>query len=158
MIRFAAVFWLGLVLASGCATFIVKYAAQDIDDQLARTHKQIVAEQQEIRVLTAEWTYLNQPERLAALNRRFLQLVPIDARQLQRKIEDIPWRTPVAAPAAVIAAAPAAALSPGKRAATAAVAASRTATLPVQLAKADPAATAAGPLDALFALIAEKKP
>jgi hypothetical protein len=84
---------------AGFATFKVKYAVQDIEDQLNRVRRHTIAEQQEIRVLTAEWTYLNQPERLAELNRRFLGLAPIAARQLQRTIADIPLRAPPAAPA-----------------------------------------------------------
>ena len=92
MIRLGALLWLMLVVAAGFVTFKVKYAVQDIEDELNRVRKQTVAEQQEIRVLTAEWTYLNQPERLAELNRRFLQLAPIGTKQLQRKVEDIPYR------------------------------------------------------------------
>src|SRR5215208_2260834 len=93
MTRLGAVFWGGLVLASGLATFNVKYAVQGIDDELARVRRQTVVEAQEIRVLTAEWAYLNQPERLAELNRNFLQLGPVATKQLQRTIEDIPFRT-----------------------------------------------------------------
>ncbi len=98
MTRLGAVFWLVLVLAAGFTTFKVKYAVQDIEDQLNRVRRQTIAEQQEIRVLTAEWTFLNQPERLAELNRRFLGLTPIAARQLQRSIADIPLRPPAALP------------------------------------------------------------
>ena len=96
MTRLGVVFWGGLVLASGFATFKVKYAVQGIDDELARVRRQTVAEQQEIRVLTAEWAYLNQPERLAELNRRFLQLAPMTAKQLQGRIEEIALRAPPA--------------------------------------------------------------
>jgi cell division protein FtsL len=106
MTRFSALVWFMLVLAAGFATFKVKYAVQDIDDQLARARKQTAAEQEEIRVLTAEWTYLAQPERLADLNRRFLGLQPITAKQLQRGIADIPMRAPAAAPDVVVAANP----------------------------------------------------
>ena len=98
MTRVGAVFWFVLVLVAGFTTFKVKYAVQDIEDQLNRVRRHTVAEQQEIRVLTAEWTYLNQPERLADLNRRFLGLAPIAARQLQRTIADIPLRAPPAGP------------------------------------------------------------
>jgi len=100
MTRLGTVFWLGLVLAAGFTTFKVKYAVQDIEDELNRARRQTIAEQQETRVLTAEWTYLNQPERLAELNRRFLGLTAITAKQLQRGIEDIPLRAPNAPPAA----------------------------------------------------------
>ena len=99
MTRLGAVFWFVLVLVAGFTTFKLKYAVQDIEDQLNRVRRHIIAEQQEIRVLTAEWTYLNQPERLADLNRRFLGLAPIAARQLQRTIADIPLRAPPAPPA-----------------------------------------------------------
>jgi hypothetical protein len=99
MTRLGIVFWLGLVLAAGFTTFKVKYAVQDIEDELGRARRQTIAEQQEARVLTAEWTYLNQPERLADLNRRFLGLTAISARQLQRSIEEIPLRVPATPPA-----------------------------------------------------------
>ncbi|HEX6442805.1 MAG TPA: hypothetical protein VF007_11505 [Stellaceae bacterium] len=100
MIRLGALFWLALVVAAGFVTFKVKYAVQDLEDELNRVKKQTIAEQQEIRVLSAEWTYLTQPERLAELNRRFLQLGPIGPKQLQQKIEDIPLRPlPVSPPA-----------------------------------------------------------
>ena len=94
MTRLGAVFWGGLVLASGFATFNVKYAVQGIDDELARVRRQTVVETQEIRVLTAEWAYLNQPERLAELNRNFLQLAPVTAKQLQGRVEEIALRAP----------------------------------------------------------------
>jgi len=111
MIRIGALFWLVLVVAAGFVTFKVKYAVQDIEDELNRVRKHTIAEQQEIRVLTAEWTYLNQPERLAELNRRFLQLAPVGTKQLQRNVEDIPFRPlpvppPSAPPDILVAAAP----------------------------------------------------
>ncbi len=98
MTRFGAVFWLVLVLAAVFTTFKVKYAVQNLEDELNRVRKQTIAERQEIRVLTAEWTYLNQPERLAELNRRFLALAPIAASQLQHSVTDIPLRAPAASP------------------------------------------------------------
>ena len=94
MTRLGALFWLGLVLASGFLTFSVKYAAQRIDDRLQQTRREIVADEQQVRVLTAEWAYLNRPSRLADLNQRFLHLAPIGAKQLAQRIEDIPLRAP----------------------------------------------------------------
>jgi len=104
MTRLSALIWFMLVLAAGFATFKVKYAVQDIDDQLTRARKQTVAEQEEIRVLTAEWTYLTQPERLADLNRRFFALQPITAKQLEHGIAEIPMRAPPPSPDVVVAA------------------------------------------------------
>ncbi len=172
MTKLGAAFWLGLVLTSGFATYKVKYAVQDIEDELTRVRKQTVAEQQEIRVLTAEWTYLNQPERLADLNRRFLQLAPTSARQLQQRLEDIPLRAPSASPDAVasVAPAPVQAAPPAATAvpvapvkAPAAVATTEAvhrqtpaqARMPVQLARA--AVSSPHALDALIAHIVETR-
>lgn len=169
MTRLSALVWFVLVLAAGFATFKVKYAVQDIEDQLARVRKQTVAEQQEVRVLNAEWTYLSQPERLAELNQRFLGLQPIAARQLQHSIADIPLR-PASPPApdALVAAKPGAAAPtaagdlPVTSATTAAItsappgAAPAGAALPVRLATAGRSAAPAS-LDALIARIAETR-
>jgi len=160
MTRLSAVFWLVLVVAAGLTTFKVKYAVQDIEDELNRVRRQTIAEQQEIRVLTAEWTYLNQPERLAELNRRFLSLSPVAAKQLQRTVADIPLRPP-AAPDELVAANPEPALPQAVAAALpvapAALAAAPSAgSAPVRLAKAGQGQTVAS-LDALIAQIAEAR-
>jgi cell division protein FtsL len=164
MTRLGALFWFVLVLAAGFTTFKVKYAVQDIADQLNRVRTQTIAEQQEIRVLTAEWTYLNQPERLAELNQRFLGLAPPAARQLQGSIADIALRPPPPAPDVMVEASPEAAASPipAGLAVTPAVVnpAAANSAARVQLAKAGPNAAsnaAPGSLDALIAQIAEAR-
>lgn len=43
---------------------------------------QIAREAEQIRVLKAEWSYLNQPDRLQALARRHLALAPTGAAQI----------------------------------------------------------------------------
>lgn len=173
MTKLGVVFWVVLVAASGAATFALKYAVQGIDNRLQQTRSQIVAQEQEIRVLTAEWNYLNRPARLADLNQRFLDLAPISAQQLQQKIADIPLQAPaVATTAPPASAAPdavadllrqlaAAELSPSPAAPHLPVAAAAyrpaapASPPPVQVAKAAmPAAPAS--IDALFAQVAEK--
>jgi hypothetical protein len=172
MTRLGTVFWVALVLTAGFTTFKVKYAVQDIEDELNRVRRQTIAEQQEIRVLTAEWTYLTQPERLTELNRRFLGLASITARQLQRSIEEIPLRAPAApldsldmlveatlgpdAPQAAATPLPVtpAALSPAPAGPAALSPAPAGPAVAVQLAKAGPAQMASS-LDALIAQIAE---
>ncbi len=165
MTKLGAAFWVGLVLTSGFTTYKVKYAVQDIEDQLLKARQETVADQQEIRVLTADWAYLNQPERLAALNNRFLHLVPISAKQLQQKITDIPLRAPAAAPEMLVAA-NSAAPTPAPEAAPPTPAAALPITpvayrlppavpaAPIQLAKAEPTGRP-NSLDALIAQIAE---
>src|SRR2546430_13814043 len=97
MIGFASLLWLALVAVTGFATFKVKYAVQDIEEELNRVRKQTVVEHQEIHLLRAEWTTLNQPERLADLNRRYLSMAAIAPKQLQHAIEDNALR-PATAP------------------------------------------------------------
>jgi len=90
--RLGTVFWVVLALASGLTMYMVKYGVQNLEDELARVRKQTVAEQLEIRVLNAEWSYLTQPARLAELNKQFVSLAPIATKQLQQSIGNIPLR------------------------------------------------------------------
>ena len=113
MSRLGSLFWLILVMGSGFAMYMVKYGVQNVEGELAHVRRQTVAAQLEIRVLDAEWNYLTQPERLAALNQKFLQLGPIKPKQLETTIADIPLRpppapAPAAPPAELVAEAPAA--------------------------------------------------
>jgi cell division protein FtsL len=164
MNRLGTLVWLLLVVLAGFATFKAKYAVQDLEDQLHRVRKETIAEQQEIRVLNAEWTYLNQPERLADLNRRFLGLGPITVKQLEHAIGEIPLRPPPA-PEMLVAAAPQHAPPlpppavatrqppPSRPPVVAATFNPATAAPPLRLAKGDPVSS--GSLDALIAHIAE---
>ena len=99
MSRVGAIFWLGLAMTACVVMFMINYAVQSLQDDLNKVRKQTVAEQLEIRVLHAEWSYLTQPERLAELNQQFLSLTPIATKQLQGAIADIPLR-PIAEPPA----------------------------------------------------------
>lgn len=90
-------FWIAVAFAAGVGNYAVKQMVQGLDDNLTAVRKKIVAEQKEIHDLTAEWTYLNQPELLADLNRRYLGLVPIAPKQERVGIDEIAMR-PAPAP------------------------------------------------------------
>jgi hypothetical protein len=91
--------------------FKVKYEVMDIEDELAKVNRAIVADQDSIHVLKAEWSFLSQPSRLAELSHRYLELAPVATKQLGQ-IENVPLR-PGADPATVAsAAAPAIAMTP----------------------------------------------
>jgi hypothetical protein len=98
MIKLATLFWLVLVTASGLAMFAVKYQVQSLDDRLNDTKKAVAAQERELRVLGAEWAYLNRPAALADMNQRFLSLTPIATKQLQSGVADIAMRPPPAPP------------------------------------------------------------
>ena len=104
MIRLGTVLWLLLVAASGYAMFQIKYEVMKLDDELARINRQIVASRESTRVLGAEWSFLNQPDRLDRLAKRYLSLKPIATAQIG-SIDSLPRRSPVP-PAAVAVAAP----------------------------------------------------
>jgi len=82
MIRLRNLIWLVLVAMLGFGTYTVKYRVQSLDEELARTDRQIRDDEDALHVLRAEWSYLNQPARLDELTQRHLQLVPIATRQL----------------------------------------------------------------------------
>ncbi len=86
----AAVF---LILASLCAvgTYVLKHQVQQREEALRSAHRSIVHAQEELHVLKAEWSYLNQPERLASLAETHLGLAPLSPEQLVR-LEDLPFR------------------------------------------------------------------
>jgi hypothetical protein len=81
--------------------FLVKHNVQGLDDQLTAVRKKTVAEQKAIHELTADWTFLNQPELLADLNNRYVHLSPIAPKQVVTSLDEVPLRpTPVPAPEA----------------------------------------------------------
>jgi hypothetical protein len=98
MSRVGAIVWLGVAMTACLVMFLINFAVQSLQDDLNKARKQTIAEQLEIRVLHAEWSYLTQPERLAELNKRFLSLTPVATKQLQQTIGEIPLRTMPAPP------------------------------------------------------------
>jgi cell division protein FtsL len=115
MIRLTTILWLAVVACTGVGMFKVKYQVQELEEALARVKKEIVADQDAIHVLNAEWAFLNQPTRLADLAQKFLQLQPIATAQLAQmsRIETLRMK-PTAAGEAIVAA-PAAAPTPAAK-------------------------------------------
>lgn len=121
MIKLSTLFWLLVVAAAGFAMFAVKYQVQDVADRLGRTAKAVDDATRDVRVLDAEWAYLNRPDALAQMNQRFLALAPIATKQLRASVADLPMRPapppvappPAAPPVVVAAAAPEAAAPAG---------------------------------------------
>lgn len=102
MIRLSTLLWALLVGASGYAMFQVKYEVIQLEDQLGRVTHHIADDREQIRVLKAEWSFLNQPSRLDQLARRYLHLGPIATAQIGR-LDTLPRRSD--APSAAVAAA-----------------------------------------------------
>lgn len=82
-----------VALAAGVATglFQLKYEVRALERKLGRINQAILADQQAIHVLKAEWALLNQPSELIKRAAENLELKPIAAVQIGQ-IADIPER------------------------------------------------------------------
>lgn len=65
--------------ALSVALFSVKYQFQDLEQELVELNRSIIAERQSVHVLKAEWSHLNNPERLGLLAERLLGMKQVDA-------------------------------------------------------------------------------
>ena len=79
--RKATLFWLAMTVACGAVLFHTSQQVTDGRAALASTERELLREEESLRVLQAEWSYLNQPERLEKLARQHLELVPLNGKQ-----------------------------------------------------------------------------
>ena len=77
----ASFLWLGLAVLCGTMLYITSQRVTDGLEHLAAVQKELRQEEESQRVLMAEWSYLNKPERLEKLSRTHLQMTPLRARQ-----------------------------------------------------------------------------
>jgi cell division protein FtsL len=93
MIRLSTL--IGLALASVAAGLVmhVSYRVQRTEQYLAKLEREIVREQDQIRVLDAEWSYLNDPARIESLARRHLVLAPMSVKKIV-SFDAVPLRDP----------------------------------------------------------------
>jgi hypothetical protein len=82
MIGRSMVLWMILASLFGVAMFLIKHEVQVREAKLDTLHREILASQESIQILRAEWSYLNQPVRIESLIRRFMDLRPTDTAQL----------------------------------------------------------------------------
>jgi cell division protein FtsL len=80
--RYTTLLFLLLAGAISVALFSVKYQVQDLEDDLGSLNRSIIMERQSIHVLNAEWSHLNNSERLGSLARWHLGMQPIDPAQM----------------------------------------------------------------------------
>jgi hypothetical protein len=76
-----------IVLSAGL--YDIKYRAEAAEKRADQLQRDIASEQEGIRVLRAEWSYLNQPERLQQLAQRYTKLEALKASQIGT-FNDIP--------------------------------------------------------------------
>lgn len=101
MIRFAMFVAVTLLVLVSFELYNGVTRVKAAQKQLEDTKVLIAQEQEAIRVLKAEWSYLNQPERLQTLARQHLPLTPTAAAQIV-SFTSLPERGPGVAPQAPV--------------------------------------------------------
>lgn len=66
----------------GFALFKVKYEVIEVEHKLAQALQQIKREKENIHILKAEWSHLNEPQRLQKLAEKFLEIMPMKTEQI----------------------------------------------------------------------------
>jgi len=82
MFRTTTLFSILLAAALGFSLFLLKYEVQSVEDELIALDKNLINDRQAIHVLKAEWSMLNDPERLRILSEKYLGLKPLTAQQV----------------------------------------------------------------------------
>ncbi len=96
-----------LAVLSGASLFWVSQQVQQVEREQRKLIASIESEEESIRVLRAEWDYLNRPERLEALSVKYLNMKPVSVDTLVQSISAIPEPEEPSAPVEVSTAAPA---------------------------------------------------
>ncbi len=91
MIRSATI--LGLLVGTLMAVFVfaIKYDVQDLEAEYEALNRSIERDRQAIHVLKAEWSYLNEPQRLRELAKLHLGASNLTSEQMGR-LQLIPMR------------------------------------------------------------------
>jgi hypothetical protein len=105
--------WGVLAVAVGSSLFLLKYKVQDLEDQLHASQAQIARDRSAIKVLQAEWTYLNDPERLRRLSAEHLGFGPARKDNII-DVNALPFRGDTAPQAAMQPTIPARQIPPGE--------------------------------------------
>jgi len=69
-------FTLFVAAVMAVSLFFLKYEVTNLESELEGLNKKIVADHEAIHVLKAEWSHLNEIERVRSLSARFLDLAP----------------------------------------------------------------------------------
>ena len=94
MIRLGVLMWVWLIAGAAGVLFHVSYDVTALEDDLSALNRDIVREQEAIRVLRAEWSYLNQPERLRNLAAELTGMMPITPAQVVESAAVLPMPLP----------------------------------------------------------------
>ncbi|NND50418.1 MAG: hypothetical protein HKN60_09230 [Rhizobiales bacterium] len=93
MIRFVEVMMIAATIVVAIALYAVKYDTGNLARGIDELNRQIAQEREAIGILRAEWSLLNQPERIQKLADKHLKLEPVSAAQI-KTLADVPDMPP----------------------------------------------------------------
>ena len=88
---------IALLLAVSYGLYQLKYSVETLRQRAVALDRQIVADEDSIDVLQAEWALLTRPQRLQKLSGRFLELTPLQPEQIVL-LPDLIARSPAVLP------------------------------------------------------------
>ena len=94
MMRIAVFLWLIAVSLAAGTLFHTSYQVNDLRRELAHINQEIANEQIAIRVLRAEWAYLNNPDRLRTMTRDLTTLRVVEPGQMIASVAELPVPLP----------------------------------------------------------------
>lgn len=90
VLKLSSITALLLALLAGGALFWVSQQVQQAEREQRKLQQVAIQEQEAIRVLNAEWDYLNRPDRLEQLAEVYLKMEPAKADDLLQNVSAIP--------------------------------------------------------------------
>lgn len=86
--KYSTILFFLLAFAVGFILFKVKYEVVDIEQKLTQVAFQIEREKENIHILKAEWSHLNEPQRLQKLAEKYLDIIPVKTEQIAAVFSD----------------------------------------------------------------------
>jgi hypothetical protein len=74
MIRITTLLWVALLVIAGGTVMHVSYQVRHVEQRLSELNRDTRLEQDKLRILSAEWDTLNDPQRIDTLSKRYLTL------------------------------------------------------------------------------------
>ena len=90
LFRISSLLSLSIAAVLGALLFWTSQLVQESESGLSQVKSSVDSEKEMIRVLSTEWDYLNRPQRLETLARRYLKMEPAQAGDMMDEASAIP--------------------------------------------------------------------